>query len=163
MKFFWISLLLTWAFAITLLIVPYGSPVIEFSYLAVPLLVIISGCAVYVGRRRWPGRMLAGCIVLGIFCDYLLVTTVSFRDEIVRAKLQGTVLSVTRSSNHNYGRVEIKNDDGSVVQMEGVAESFFQTVKANDRIEKPTGSKTAVIDAKSGNIVDDSLLDLVRK
>ena len=162
MKFLWICLVLAWALALALLIAPYGSPVIEYGFLGIPILAAMILCAFFLSRKGRLRKVLLGFIILGGFSTYLLVTTVSFRDEIIRPKIQGTVICANRSLNHQYPRVEVKNDDGSVVQLEGVSEAFFQTVQLQDRVEKPSGTRMAKIGDKSVAVVEDSLLDVMR-
>jgi hypothetical protein len=151
-----------WLFGLTLLIFPYGSPLIRFCSFAIPLLVVAALVNFHFARKGRLGRFILIFTLLGCLVTYILTTTVSFRDDIIGPGLHGTIVRLERSSNHNWPVIEVKNDDGSTVQMEGVSETFFQLAKMQDRIEKGVGNNIAKVDMGSAPVADKSLLDVIR-
>lgn len=162
MKTLWILPVPALALVAGCLVIPYGNPALGYGSLAIPLLAAITAGAYFLPKKGLGRAVLFGVTAFCCLTAYFLLIVVSSRDEIVRPRLQGVVTEVARSSNHHYPLVQIRNDDNSVVRLEGVSKRFFESVKTNDKAEKSSGSARARINGNSVAVVDASWVDMLR-
>jgi hypothetical protein len=162
MKSSWILPVPVLAVVAGFLVIPYGSPVLGYGYVAIPVLAALAAAAYFLPKKGLGRAVVFGVTALCCLIAYFLMIVVSFRDDIVGPRLQGVVTEVARSSNHGYPLVRIRNEDHSVVRLEGVSERFFESVKPNDTVEKAPGSTLARVNGNAVAVVDTSWVDMMR-
>ncbi len=153
-----------WGLVALLLIAPYGDGFIAYARYCTPIAVCGLGWAWYslAEENRIIGQSLPSILIgIGSVVGLILMTTVSFRNEIAGTAVEGAVIDTERSSNHQYPVVIIANG-GEVVRLEGVAEEFFQTAHKEDRVEKRAGAVVGLLNGKVTPILESSILDLIR-
>ncbi len=157
--------MLVWGLVAVLLIAPYGDGFISYASYCLPIPVCGAGWAWYhvAGENRIIGHLVPNVLIgVGSVVILLLITTVSFRNEIAGKELDGAILGLERSSNHQYPVVTISNGGGGL-RFEGIADEFFQAAREGDRVEKRAGAVVAMLNGKAIPIVEPSFLDAIRR
>jgi hypothetical protein len=94
---------------------------------------------------------------------YFLITLVTFRNEIAAPEVRGRVISVQRSSDHNYPELQIKEDDGSVAMLLGISEASFGTIRVENQFSKSAGATSAIVSGREVELLEPSVLDALRR
>ena len=153
-----------WGLVAALLIAPYGDGFISYARYCIPIAVGGIGWAWYwlAEENRIIGQSLPNVIIaISSVVALVLITTVSFRNEIAGRDVHGTIINTERSSNHQYPSMTIL-DSGVTVRFEGIAEGFFQVAHEQDRVEKRAGAVVALLNGKVTPILEPSILDTIR-
>ena len=162
-KLWWAPVVLVWAIVGLMLVLPYGGQFLEYCYLGIPVLAVTVLCAILIARKwkSFKEYLACGCVLFGALVSYFLITTVSFRNDIAGASIDGTIVKVGRSRNHNYPAIEIADDRGTTTRFEAVSEQLL-TALPSDRISKRRGARSGTLNGQPVEFLELSPLDVFR-
>jgi hypothetical protein len=145
-----------------LLTAPYGSQALKhFKFFPLSVFLVLA-----IGH--WPKenpvhrKILAAFCVVGWFCAYILVVTVTHRNERFTMELHGVVSDIYRGG-HNAPAIRVTSDSATNVPVADLAEAEWELIQLGETFTKPSGTFEAKCANRILHLENTRRLDLYRR